>query len=42
LSDRELTDLAKNRNVPGAVSRAAKTIIDRRKGGGQPGGGGGH
>jgi hypothetical protein len=40
LSDRELTDLSKNRNVPGAVSRAAKTIIDRRKGGGQPGGGG--
>lgn len=41
LSDRELADLAKNRNVPGAVSRAAKTIIDRRKGtAGQPAGGG--
>ena len=39
LSDRELADLAKNRNVPGAVSRAAKTILDRRKG---AAGGGGH
>lgn len=40
LSDRELTDLSKNRNVPGAVSRAAKQIIDRRKGtAGQPAGG---
>jgi hypothetical protein len=31
LTDRELDDLAKNRDVPGAVSRAAKQIIDRRK-----------
>lgn len=31
LSDRELDDLAKNRNIPGAVSRAAKQIADRRK-----------
>ena len=31
LSDRELSDLAKNRNVPGAVARAAKQILDRRK-----------
>ena len=42
LSDRELTDLSKNRNVPGAVSRAAKTIIDRRKGTAGPAAGGGH
>jgi hypothetical protein len=40
LSDRELAELSKNRNVPGAVSRAAKTILDRRKGAGaQPAGG---
>ncbi len=32
LSDRELTDLAKNRNTPGAVSRAAQQILDHRKG----------
>jgi hypothetical protein len=32
LSDRELNELSKNRNVPGAVSRAAKSILDRRKG----------
>lgn len=31
LSDRELSDLARNRNVPGAVARAAKQILDRRK-----------
>lgn len=43
LSDRELTELSKNRNVPGAVSRAAKAIIDRRKGVVAPqAGGGGH
>lgn len=41
LSDRELDDLAKNRNIPGAVSRAAKQIADRRKAP-QPAGGGGH
>ena len=32
LSDRELVDLSKNRNVPGAISRAATQILDRRKG----------
>jgi hypothetical protein len=31
LTDRELDDLAKNRNIPGALSRAAKQIADRRK-----------
>lgn len=31
LTDRELDDLAKNRNIPGAISRAAKQIVDRRK-----------
>ncbi|HSB69303.1 MAG TPA: hypothetical protein VLT62_08240 [Candidatus Methylomirabilis sp.] len=31
LSDRELDELAKNRNIPGAVARAAKQILDRRK-----------
>jgi len=31
LSDRELDDLAKNRNVPGALSRAAKQMLDRRR-----------
>jgi hypothetical protein len=41
LSDRELDDLAKNRNIPGAVSRAAKQIADRRKAP-QTAGGGGH
>lgn len=40
LSDRELDDLAKNRNIPGAVSRAAKQISDRRKAPQTPGGGG--
>jgi hypothetical protein len=41
LSDRELDDLAKNRNIPGAVSRAAKQIGDRRKAP-QTAGSGGH
>jgi hypothetical protein len=40
LSDRELGDLAKNRNIPGVISRAAQSILDRRKSG--PAGGGGH
>lgn len=40
LSDRELTDLAKNRNIPGAVSRAAKQILDRRKAAPSQAGGG--
>jgi hypothetical protein len=40
LSDRELDDLAKNRNIPGAVSRAAKQIADRRKAPQTPAGGG--
>jgi hypothetical protein len=31
LTDRELSDLAKNRNVPGALSRVAKQLLDRRK-----------
>jgi hypothetical protein len=31
LADRELDELAKNRNVPGAISRAAKQIMDRRR-----------
>ncbi len=34
LTDRELAELSKNRNVPGAVARAAKQILDRRKGAG--------
>ncbi len=38
LTDRELTELSKSRNVAGAISRAAKAIIDRRKGAS----GGGH
>jgi len=42
LSDREMTDLSKNRNIPGAVSRAAKQLLDRRKGGDSSSGGGGH
>ena len=33
LADRELAELAKNKNVPGVVSRAAQQILDRRKGG---------
>jgi len=41
LSDRELDDLAKNRNIPGALSRAAKQIADRRKAP-QASAGGGH
>jgi hypothetical protein len=32
LSDRELVDLAKDRNIPGAVSRAAQQVLERRKG----------
>ena len=40
LSDRELDDLAKNRNIPGAISRAAKQIADRRKAPQAPAGGG--
>ncbi len=32
LTDRELGDLAKNRNIPGAVSRAAHQVLERRKG----------
>lgn len=42
LTDRELTDLSKNRNVPGAVARAAKQILDRRKGASAAPGAGGH
>ena len=41
LTDRELDDLTKNRNIPGAVSRAAKQIADRRKAP-QAAAGGGH
>lgn len=41
LTDRELDDLVKNRNVPGAISRAAKQIQDRRRAP-QAAGGGGH
>ncbi len=40
LTDRELADLAKNRNVPGVISRVAKQILDRRKGSSGPGAGG--
>lgn len=40
LTERELTDLSKSKNVPGAVARAAKAVLDRRKG--PQGGGGGH
>ena len=40
LSDRELVDLSKNRNVPGAINRAAAQILDRRKGPAASGGGG--
>lgn len=32
LTDRDLADLSKNRNVPGVISRVAKQILDRRKG----------
>ena len=40
LTDRELTDLSKNRNVPGVISRVAKQILDRRKGPSGPAAGG--
>lgn len=40
LADRELTDLSKNKNVPGVISRVAKQILDRRKGPGGPAAGG--
>jgi len=40
LTDRELTDLSKNKNVPGVISRVAKQILDRRKGASAPAGGG--
>ncbi|MFA5026361.1 MAG: hypothetical protein WC713_00640, partial [Candidatus Methylomirabilota bacterium] len=40
LTERELSDLAKSRNIPGAVARAAKQILDRRRA--PAGGGGGH
>jgi hypothetical protein len=40
LSDRELTDLSKNKNVPGVISRVARQILDRRKGPGGPAAGG--
>lgn len=40
LTDRELTDLAKNRNVPGVISRVASQILDRRKRASAPAGGG--
>ncbi|HEX7548045.1 MAG TPA: hypothetical protein VF417_03520, partial [Candidatus Methylomirabilis sp.] len=42
LTDRELSDLAKSKNVPGVISRAAKSVLDRRKTASSPGGGGGH
>jgi len=40
LSDRELGELSKNRNIPGAVARAAQQIVDRRKGPPSQAGGG--
>jgi hypothetical protein len=40
LTDRELTDLSKNKNVPGVISRVAKQVLDRRKGPGGPAAGG--
>ncbi len=40
LTDRELTDLSKNKNVPGVISRVAKQILDRRKGPSGPAAGG--
>lgn len=40
LTDRELADLAKNKNVPGVISRVARQILDRRKGASAPAGGG--
>ena len=42
LTDRELGELAKSRNVPGVISRAAKSVLDRRQKTSNPGGGGGH
>jgi len=42
LTDRELSDLAKSKNVPGVISRAAKSVLDRRKAASGPAGGGGH
>lgn len=40
LTDRDLADLSKNRNVPGVISRIAKQILDRRKGAAGPAAGG--
>ncbi len=40
LSERELKDLAKDRNIPGAVSRAAQQVLERRKGPATPSAGG--
>lgn len=31
LSDRELSDLARDRNVPAVVARAAQSVIERRQ-----------
>jgi hypothetical protein len=42
LTDRELSDLAKSRNVPGVISRAAKSVLERRQKASSPAGGGGH
>ena len=42
LSDRELDDLSKNRNIPGAIAPAARQIADRRKAPHAPAGGSGH
>jgi DNA repair protein RadC len=40
LTDRELADLSKNKNVPGVISRVAQQILDRRKGPSGPAAGG--
>lgn len=40
LSDRELRELIRDRNVPAAIPKAAKQVLDRRKQGGKPPGGG--
>ncbi len=40
LTDRELADLSKNKNVPSVISRVAQQILDRRKGPGGPAAGG--
>ena len=40
LSDRELSGLTKNRNIPTVVSRAAGSILDKRKKASRPPGGG--